>query len=190
MDTKIAIGLPTNRGVKPQTVLSLLNMVAHTKVDYHIIVSTKGYNTAENRNFISAQAVKNNCTHLLLTDDDMIYEPDSLDKLLEAKKDIVGAKYSVRSEVEKGVEAEVIEYLDGEDTSKLFRCNSIGGGLLLIKTSVFKKIEQPFFWYEIYDNGMVRMSNDWWFCRNARKFGVDIWCQPEIKPSHRGDYVF
>jgi hypothetical protein len=35
--TKIAIGLPTNRGLKPKTLSSLLKMVAHTPVDEVII---------------------------------------------------------------------------------------------------------------------------------------------------------
>src|SRR3990167_2275104 len=130
----IGIGLPTNRKVKPKTALSILRMIVHCKHEYQFIVSTKGYNTAENRNYISTQAVNKGCTHLLLLDDDMIYEPDSLDVLLAHDKDIVGGAYSVREGTEK-----VIEYMDDAKPDTLFKCGALGGGLLLIKTSVFKK---------------------------------------------------
>jgi hypothetical protein len=188
MNTRIAIGLPTNRGVKPQTVLSLMEMVNHSKFDYHVLVSTKGYNTAENRNWIVAQAVKNNCTHLLLLDDDMVWEKDSIDKLLSHNKRIVGAKYSIRRVTDE--HDEVIEYMDGEKVTDLFKCNALGGGLLLIKTEVFQNIKPPFFWYKILDIGAVSMSNDWWFCEKAREAGYNVWCDATLKPKHIGDYLY
>lgn len=213
MDTKIAIALPTNRGLKPKCLQSLLVMVANK--NYEIIVSTKGFNTAENRNYLAAQAVKRDCTHVLFVDDDMIYEPDTLDKLLAADKDVVGANYSVRAEVEG---AHIIEYIDehkklrdsseddisayyeangfvGEELQKnvnrilgkiVFPCRSLGGGCMLVKTEVFKRIPQPWFGYEWYENGMVKVSNDWFFCRKL----PEVWCEPSIKPIHIGSYEF
>ncbi len=190
MGVKIAIGLPTNRGIKPKTAQSLMEMIALSKHEYHFIISTKGYNTAENRSYIVAQAIKNDCTHLLLTDDDMVYESDSLNKLLSHDKDIVGAKYSVRRIVEKGIQSEVIEYTDEKSDTELFKCGALGGGLLLIKTDVFRKIKRPWFGYEYYENGMVKMSNDWWFCRQATNARYDIWCDPLLEVGHIGEYEY
>ena len=182
---KIAIGLPTNRKIKPKTALSILQMIAHSKYEYQFIVSTKGFNTAENRTYIAVQAIKGGCSHLLLLDDDMIYAPDSLDKLLACDKDIVGATYNVRREVAEG-DPKVIEYLDDEKPEGLFKCKALGGGLLLIKIIALLRIKRPWFGYEWYDNGMVKMSNDWWFCREARNAGYDIWCDSSLFPGHIG----
>ena len=165
-------------------------MVSHADVDSHIIVSTKGYNTAENRNYIVAQAIKANCTHLLLLDDDMVYVPDGISKLLAHDKDIVGAKYSVRRIVEGDVNHEVIEYGDDKSDTELFKCQALGGGLLLVKTEVFMQVSQPHFGYKWFDNGMVKMSNDWFFCEKARDAGYDVWCDPSIHLGHIGDMEY
>lgn len=175
--------MPTNRGVKPKCASSLMQLVAHSK-NVIPIVSERGYNTAENRNWLVAQAIKKDCTHILLVDDDMIYEPDSLERLLAHDKDIVGGTAYTKYEQQELI----IEYLD-EKEGDLFKCAAIGGGLLLIKTKVFLKIKQPWFGYK-WNGGMVSMSNDWFFCYNARENGYDIWADMTLKPKHLGEYEF
>ena len=180
---KIGIGLPTNRLIKPKTAQSLMELVNQTEHDLEIIVSTRGYTTAENRNWISAQAVKKECTHLFMVDDDMIYEADSLNRLVEQDKDIIGGLYKTKYEVQDYI----IEYLhDGEMDDKPFKCAALGGGLLLIKTEVLKKTPQPLYGYVWYDNGSIKESNDWVFCKNARNAGFEVWCDPNVKAKHIG----
>ena len=176
---KIACGLPTNRLIKPKTAQSLLRMVAHSKYDYKFFVSTRGYNTAENGNYISAQAVNAKCDYLLRVDDDMIYEPDTIDRLLEHKKDIIGGMYYTKYEVQ----APVIEYV-GEKKEGLFECGALGGGLMLIKCDVFKKISQPWYGYIWNDNGSIKESNDYFFCHKAREKGIKVWCDSNITARH------
>jgi len=185
-EIKIAIGLPTNRLVKAKTALSLLQLLAHSKYDYYFIVSTRGFNTSENRNYIAAQAVKNECTHLFFVDDDMIFPPDTLDRLLAHDKDIIGGVYNTKYEVQ----APVIEYLDEKRPTELFKCGAIGTGCLLIKTDVFKKIPQIWFNYEWNPNGSVKMSHDWLFCHKARECGYEIWCDPTIIIGHIGTKIY
>jgi len=196
MEIKIAIGLPTNRGVKTLTAQSLMEMVAGSDLDFHIIVSTKGYNTAENRNYITAQAIKADCTHLLLLDDDMVYEKGLIERLVAHDKDIVGATYHVRRLTEEGINGNVIEYFDEENDMKLlegndlFKCKALGGGLLLLDLKAVMRVEQPYFWYKVLKVGMVEMSNDWWFCEKAREAGLDVWCDPSIHLKHIGEYEY
>lgn len=184
---KIAIGLATNRKVHPKTVLSLLEMVTYSDFDYHMIVSTFGFCCAENRNYIAAQATKNGCSHLLTVDDDMIYEKDTLEKLLAHDKDIIGGIYNVRRIAEN---PEVVEFLDDKRPEGLFECGALGGGLMLIKTDVFWKVPQPWYGYEWYPTGMVKKSIDWYFCHKAREAGYKIWCDANVKAKHIGDYEY
>ena len=179
---KIAIGVCTNRLVKPKTVFSLLRLVAHSKHDYEPIVSTKGFNTSENRNYIAAQVIQRGCTHLFFADDDMIFPPDTLDRLLAHDKDIIGGVYNTKYEVQ----SPVIEYLDDKRPTELFKCGALGTGCLLIKTEVFKKIPQPWFTYEWNDNGSVKMSHDWLFCHKARECGLEVWADPLLEVGHLG----
>ncbi len=178
---KIALGLPTNRMIKAKTAKSLLDLINNTKEEILPIVSTKGYNTAENRSYISAQAVKEGCTHLFMVDDDMIYEPDTLNVLLSHDKDLIGGMYMTKYEKQDYV----MEFLDDEREG-LFKCKAMGGGLLLVKTEVFKKVPQPWFGYKWHDNGMVKESNDWYFCHKAIDSGFDIWCDSNVTAKHIG----
>ena len=164
-----------------------MEMVAFNDYDYRFIISTEGFNTAENRMYIAAQAIKQDCTHLLLTDDDMVYEKDTLERLLAHDKDVVGVAANVR----RLPPSLVIEYLEGEKSdTEIFKCKAIGGAMLLIDLKVFHLIKKPWFWYELKDDSMVSMSNDWWFCRQARNAGFDIWCDPTIELKHIGNYEF
>lgn len=184
---KIAIGLPTNRLIKPKTANSLFNLVNYSKdVDFHFIVSTRGYNTSENRNYIASQAIKNECSHLFFVDDDMIFPPDTLETLLEADKDIIGGVYMTKYEVQEPV----VEFFDDKRPDDLFKCKAIGTGCLLIKTDVFRKLPQPWFKYEWYDNGMVKRSHDWIFCEDARNKGYDIWAEPSLEIKHIGLFKY
>ncbi len=177
---KIGLGLPTNRMVKPKTAESLMNLIAHSQHEYKIIVSTRGYTTAENRNWITAEAVNAGCEYLFMVDDDMIYEPDTLERLLEHDKDIIGGLYYTKYEVQEPV----LEYLDKKEG--LFEVKAMGGGLLLIKCDVFRKVPQPWYGYVTNDNGSIKMSNDWFFCYKARDNGFKVWCDSTITAKHIG----
>lgn len=169
-------------------------MIKHSKHDFEVLIATNGFTVAENRHWLVAQAKKRECDYLLLTDDDMIFEQDVLEKLLAHDKDITAGTYHVRREVEEVVNAHVIEFFDEDDSienhKELFKCKSIGGGMLLIKTDVFNFIGRPYFSYEVETNGFISMSNDWWFCRQARNAGYDIWCDPTLNIKHIGEYEY
>ena len=179
---KILIGLPTNRLIKPKTAQSLLNI--RSKHDVKTLVSTRGYNTAENRNYISAYAIKQDFDYLFLVDDDMIYTHDVIDKLVDCGKDIIGGLYKTKYEKQDYV-IEADEIKNG-----IFECKAIGGGLLMIKISVLKKIPQPWFGYLWHSNGMVKESNDWYFCRKARESGFKIYCDSNITANHIGIWKY
>ena len=183
---KITIGIPTNRLIKPKTANSLLNLVAYTKHEIIPLVSTRGYNTSENRNYIAAQAVKNGSTHLFFVDDDMVIPEDTLDRLLKHDKDIIGGIYKTKYEVQ----ADVCEYFDEERPTGLFKVKAIGTGCLLIKTEVFTKLPQPWFKYEWNQNGSVKRSHDWIFCEDAIRNGYDVWADNTIKLGHIGSKTY
>ena len=183
---KIALGIPTNKLVKPKTAQSLLDLVAYSDYDFKIIVSSRGYNTSENRNWIATQAVNSGCDYLFFVDDDMVFPPETLEELLLCEKDIVGGVYKTKYEVQE----DVVEYLDDERPQGLFKVKALGTGCLLIKTDVFRKLPQPWFKYEWNDNGSVKRSHDWIFCEDARNAGIDVWALNTLKIGHIGQYEY
>src|SRR3989337_1394961 len=94
---KITIGIPTNRGLRPKMAQSLLDLVALGGYNFHIVIAEEGYTIAENRNYLATKAFNNNSDYLLMADDDMIFPPDTLDKLIANNKYICGVAYHPRS---------------------------------------------------------------------------------------------
>ena len=191
---KIALGIPSNRGVKLKTVKSLLELIVDNKYNFCIITAEMGYHIAENRNYIATQAVKNNCDYLFFTDDDMIFPPDTLERLLEHRKEIVGVAYHPRFETKEGTvrldETHILSLDKPGAPTELFECQGVGTGVLLIDTSVFRKIARPWFYIQSHEVGKVTMGEDWWFCKQAMEAGYKIWCDPTLTIGHIGEFTF
>ncbi len=173
-----------------------MELVARGGYDFHIVIAEEGYTIAENRNYIAVQAFNNNSDYLLMCDDDMTFPPDLVDRLLENKKDICGVAYHPRCDM-----GQIIKYLDETHIIKLeentdpkykdaFECMASGTGAILIKCEVFRKIPRPWFMFEYYDTGQCKLGEDWFFCREAKKVGYQIWTDPKIKVGHLGEKIF
>lgn len=187
---KICLGLLSNRGFKNKTVISLLKMVNETpEFDWFILESINGYSIAENRNWLSAQAVKNACDYLLMIDDDMIFPSNTARVLISRDKDIIGVPYHTKK-FPKCVNVLLVENTDLSETepSEVY---AIGAGVILIKTDVFKKMNQPWFDIDKHENGMAKMGEDYWFCNKAYTYKYKIWSEPTLNDlGHIGDYTY
>ena len=188
--TKVAIALITNRQVKPQTVFSLMNLEGIG--DAFPIVATEGYTVAENRLYAVVQAKKNECTHILFIDDDMVFPAVTLQKMLRLDKDVVGVvAYSRKPGDASTVEIREGEVLARPDVpSKPFKAHAVGGGVLLVKMDVFGGLQEPYFGFKTYPNGVTLMGEDSWFCERVRNAGKEIWVDPTIEIKHLGDYEY
>jgi len=202
----ISIALPTNRGFQPETLQCLLQLVAHGGYDFNIIVASEGYTIAENRTYLTVQALKSKSDYLLFIDDDMTFEPDLLDILIANKKEIVGTAYHSRGNVDtmpKYLAGKIVstaevapkEYidLDNNDDPKYkdtFECFAAGTGIMLIKCDVFNKVPRPWFKFIFHDTGQVKLGEDWFFCREAKKVGYKIYTDPKPKVGHLGSIIY
>lgn len=197
---KICIGLLTNRGMKGKMVTSLLEMIASTpEHEYKVILVENPYTIAEARNYLAVQAVKNECDYLFMVDDDMVFPPETLQVLLSREKDIIGLPFNVKvprkeGDIRKLHNVTYAQEADGTIISKEdepFEVIAIGTGLILIKTDVFKKLSQPFFDFSTYENGMVKVGEDSWFCYKATENGLKIWVEPTLQGlGHIGDFTY
>ena len=196
MNTKVTIAIPTVRGLRPKMVQSVLALVAKGGYDFHILVASEGYSIAENRNYIAVQALNNGSEYVLMIDDDMTFEPDLLDKLIENGKDIVGVAYHPRSDT-----GQIIKYMDevtsvaieSSDDPKYkdtFECHATGTGIILIKCEVFKRVPRPWFMFEYYETGQCKLGEDWYFCREAKKAGFKIYTDPKPLVGHLGEKIY
>jgi len=192
MSSKIGIGIPCNRQIKTQTVQSVLDMVSHSDLEFHTIIAVEGFTISENRSFCVAKAVQAGCSHLLFIDDDMTFPVDTADRLLSHGKEIVGTVAHSRMISDNTH----ITMLDGEILQKkdrpteLFQAKRVGTAVLLIDLKVFNEIDKPFFDIEKHESGFTTLGEDYWFCREAEKKGIEIYVDPTLDIGHIGDYKY
>lgn len=199
---KITLALCTNRQVRPKTVASLLSLVAHSKeIDFHILVAERGYTIAENRNYCVVQAQRNASDYLFFVDDDMTFQPHTLERLLAHQKEVVGVNsYSrclpLSSTV--GLMDKEGKYMHPDRHTEwemripeeLFKAYFVGAGVLLIDMKVFHRIPKPYFAFTTDKQGMVIHGEDGTFCANVKKAGMDVWCDPSIEVGHLGEFEY
>ena len=182
---KIAICVPHYGVIKAKTTLSLMNLM---KLPYEFMpIFRYGSYISENKEKMIAIALQYNCTHLFFVDYDVVFEPQLLIELIEADKDVIGAYYNY-----KYLPTEpMIKFLDKHEIpDETFKVAALGGGCLLVKSSVFEKISKPYFPMEYDNEGNVVCTEDTGFCEKVREAGMDVWCNPKLKVEHIGEYVY
>lgn len=189
---KLAIGIPSNGTIRSKTVFSLMAMMKDFPYDY-IFVFQQGCILHQNREIIVSEAIKHKCSHLLFIDSDMVFESNAVMTLLGRDKDIVGVnshlrKFPITSTIQMP-EAEKAT-LKEDHPDGFFKVDAVTTAFLLIKLDVFKKLEHPWFFWEVNKDGETVLGEDYWFCREAKKAGCEIWCDLSVAMKHIGDYQY
>jgi GT2 family glycosyltransferase len=150
-------------------------------------------------------------THLLLVDTDIIFDPLDFDALAKHDLDIVSGMYCYStSAYQEGDKRNIVAgYWDEEafkknyffpplnigsakekSTNGLVEVDWVGLGFVLIKSSVFSKIEYPWFQSETVSVGEFQdsTSEDVGFCRKVKKAGIKIMLDTNIKVNHLKTY--
>src|SRR3989304_345912 len=126
-------------------------------------------------------------------DSDVLLEPDILPRLLDSGKDkdiITGIYYQkappywplimlkLPFEKREGMHQFLYDYPKGN-----YRVDAIGFGCVLVRVSVFKKIEKPWF------DWTVESGEDIYFCVQAKKHNIEIWTDTNAVVGHVGEPV-
>lgn len=182
---KIIVGLACQRLVFARMCFSLVSALKDVDFKYDFVMSMS-CDIVGARTHVVKKAFELKGTHVLFVDYDMFFAPKTIAKLLEADKDIIGAEYNYRKEPVKSTAIPK----EGEDTSKPYKCEAIGAGLLLVKMSVFEKIAPPWFNFARDKEGLLIQGEDTWFCRKAIAEGFDVWASPNLDVKHIGEYEY
>jgi len=196
-DINVIIAIGCQDTIKAKTAFSVVQNVreAPFKVDF---ILRGGCDIVGSRTWLVKKAIEMKGSHILFVDHDMFFAPDTLKKMIDADKDIIGGQYNFRqfplrsTNIPEGTEPTDGEYrVDPKDLPKEpFKCLTLGTGLLLIKLSVFEKIPEPWFMFGRNAGGELVQGEDTYFCVQARKAGFDVWTDPAIFVKHIGDYMF
>jgi GT2 family glycosyltransferase len=185
---KITIGMPTAGECKIETVLALIMEVADLE-EYDISLSfVKGTYLHDLRNKIVAEARENKSEYLMFIDSDVTFIPGSIRKLIEHDKDLVGAPYNMKM-YPLTTTIKPLEFVENFSMpKKLFKCAVIPTGFMLLKLDSFKNMPRLFD-FDYTDEGDI-VGEDVWFCNEARKLGIDVWCDPAIEIGHIGAHTY
>ena len=190
----IVLGVAANGFIKTRTMACIIAVKDATPSDIHVACNDSCY-VPLNRQKLAQYAVDSGATHLFFVDTDMIFPSGTLVQLLKTGKYIVGASYNMRLQGTQLTTTNIINAAGEVETLKetpteLTQVNSIGTGLLLINTHVFKHIPKPWFTLVFDETGKLTHGEDIWFCQKARETGYEIWSAPIPGVGHIGDYVY
>ncbi|MDD5189452.1 MAG: hypothetical protein PHE50_00235 [Dehalococcoidales bacterium] len=127
-------------------------------------------------------------THILWLDDDHVFEADLACVLARHNREMVSALYYARV----GKILPVVYVKDGsvddeykhfpliQAPNKIFECDAVGFGAMLMNRDVLDRVPQPWFTID------YRAGEDIAFCVQAKKHGIKIWCDGQYKLGHIG----
>lgn len=185
---KIKVCMPNTGQIHTHTVASLLRLSREEyKFSFNMII---GSCIAQNRNECVQDALDDDVDYILWIDSDMTFEPNNLKQLLADDKDIVTGLYFTRKQPVEPViysmvdDSEYYASIKDYDKNAMFKVGGCGGGFVLVKADVYKKIKKD--WYSIIGN----IGEDLSFCRRALENGYDIWCDTAVKLGHVGIHIY
>jgi hypothetical protein len=200
---KILIGICSGGTIHAQTAVSLIGALNRLKeegnIDFNVSIQIGGYKPPAMNRLVKA-ALGGEFDYFMSIDNDMVFPPAGIIRLLDNDKDIVGANYSVRGNAVTGNPREAVVKVADKNGKKLsmplsnlpkelFKCFSVGNGFTLYKTAIFKSIPEP--WFEARENEDGEFSTeDVHFQAKANKAGFEVWCNPKIQMGHIGSYNY
>lgn len=150
----------------------------------------QGPYTHWNRDQLVADAERAGAEYVMFIDTDVVYPPDGIARLLDAKKDVIGGMYNMK----QIPPTSTIKLSDGNGgyrevkdhplPDSPFRVAALGTGFLLIKLAAIAELERPLF------PCVEPIGEDIAFCKKAEAAGIEIWCDPTIRLEHIGDYAY
>jgi len=149
-----------------------------------------------------------NCDYVLFMDDDIVPEPDYLDRLLAHKKDIVGGLCTQRQDPPRPTIRQWMEETQNYGAliewphGGLIEVDAIGTGFLLLSRRVIEDVARAYHPKEYAKDG-----RGWWFrfkwgplggefgedisfSWKAQRIGFQIYCDTSVTPGHVGDYPY
>ena len=196
MEKKILIAIPCMDMVSARFAQSLTTL---KKVGQCTVCFFIGSLVYDSRNRLTAMAVENECDYIMWFDSDMVFEPDTLERMIKVldehpEVDILSGLYFRRGhpftpvlfsklEVNEKNELEFNGYDDVPDG--LFEVAGCGFGCVLMRTECLMDIaakEGGGVWF----SPLVNAGEDCAFCIRARREGYRIFCDPSVQLGHMG----
>lgn len=147
-----------------------------------------GGGVSHNLNTIIDNAIKHECSHVFIAEDDSTFPRDTVMRLLAHDKPVVAGLCRSRQApfmpyIYSGLDDTGMLWrpLTGADTG-LIKCAATGMGGILINMEVFKKLERPYF--RNYFVGEREWGQDIIFGKSLIEAGIDVYCDTDVIIDH------
>ena len=216
MKPTVYIAMPCYDSVKINTMLSVIKLVQQlSKSGIKVGINTmKSPLIHQARNYLTSVFLTTEYQYLLFIDSDVEFEPESIVRMLVAKKEIICTPYRVKAEqLDKHIYT--VEFKNPKNIpiqpGGLVEIEAGPTGLMLIDRTVFEKIMKKYpylkiknkatpsadksheFYYNFFDFGFkdgYAMGEDVSFCRLARGSGFNIYANTQSTTQHHGSYAW
>lgn len=153
------------------------------------VLCCRSYNVAENRLILAETAIAQGYDAIWYVDDDQVFPPNTLQKLIAHDLDVVSGLYLYRGFPFTPIAYERVDERGfcyprclKEGDSGLVKVEAVGAGCLLVKTRVFAKLEWP--WWRVGQFSAKDLGEDPEFCVRVRQAGFDIYCDLDAPVGH------
>ena len=182
MSKRVMVAIPTTDYVHINFALALASLVQSTSTPLAIQVA-RGSSICQNRNTLVQAAKRQEVEFILFIDNDISFPGFVVDRMIhiieEKSIDILGCNYLFKSPPHQWM----VKPKEGRETLQaLDEVDRLPCGMLMIRMSVFDKLEQPYFNYDAFlspEGGSVG-SEDYYFCDRAREKGIKIWMDADL----------
>lgn len=189
---RILIAVPTFETIEPEVFKAIYNLrPAGHELFFDFV---KGYDCACARNEIARMVQLGGYDYVLMVDSDTIIPPDTLELMLDTPVEIC-LGVCPRKNTKDGKTA-IIRF-EGEDYHNSYYYKDLpegktevkGGGFAcaLVKSNVFTRLDSPWFQY-VTNADNSTLSEDYYFCQNARFMGMKIYMDPRVRCGHLARY--
>jgi hypothetical protein len=190
---RVLIGLPMEDSVKAEFFKSFFGAVNLLPEEGSFLLKLiKWRNIVTARNETVQDMLEGDFTHLFFMDSDMEFPENALARLLAHDKDIVGGIYPIKLPPynttagfrDPGKNWKSIMPAPGEG---LMKVDMVATGCMLIKRRVFELMDWPYFQYvKAPDSTQHLTTEDNYFCMQAQKLGIEIFCDASVRCGHVG----
>ena len=185
---KLMVAVPTTDYIHAEFVKSLVGLTKKlaedgTDFDVQVFGGTLVYIA---RNRLARRAIDQGFTHVLWLDSDMTFSENIVDDLLFCGKDMVcGAFVSRRPPYGPCVYTDISDPANMKKVEDFgtapFRVDGCGFATVLTSTEMLRKVWEAFGpWFRPTE----QYGEDLAFCDRAKQLGLEIWCEPTVRPGH------
>lgn len=209
------LALPVYGGLTGGFHQSLTALITATDRPYHLTVRHLFGESlvSRARNRLVHQFLRSDATHLLFIDSDIIFTPEDVARVVSHGEPIVAGLYP-KKQKQLGWVCNLLDPCPDPDERDLQPVKFAGTGFLCIAREVFEAMilarddlrydpddgdaEVGSLWdffpvgvWECPQSGYRRLlSEDWWFCENARALGYTVWMDTGIILGHIGQITY